>query len=149
MKTIYVALFLIIFSLYVCFNSFKLGLGTIQKPGPGFIPFGSGFCLGILTIILFIQTFWFDKSNKLEERKEEIKWKAVIIASTGLFLCILILERLGFIISTILLVGFLLKFIEKKGWLTIILTSLIMTLASYYLFRVLLQAELPKGIFGF
>lgn len=149
MKTIHSEFFLIIFSLFVCIESFKLDVGTLQKPGAGFIPFWSGICLGILTIILCIQKLWFDKANELKEKKEEIKWKAVILASISLFVCILILERLGFIISTILLNGFLLKFIEKKGWVTIIITSLIMTFASYYIFKVLLQAELPKGIFGF
>jgi putative tricarboxylic transport membrane protein len=123
-------------------------LGSLHKPGSGFISFWSGIILGILTLIMLIQDIWFNKANRAEEKKEKTHWEAVILALAGLFICILIFERLGFIISTTLFVGFLFKAIEKKGWFVTILASLLMTLASYYIFRVLLQAELPKGIFG-
>jgi putative tricarboxylic transport membrane protein len=129
--------------------SLKLGLGTLHKPGSGFISFWSGIILGILTIMMLIQNIWFDKADRAEEKKEKIHWRTVILALVSLFICILIFEPLGFIISTTLFVGFLFKGIEKKGWFATILASLLMTFASYYIFKVLLQAELPKGIFGF
>jgi putative tricarboxylic transport membrane protein len=129
--------------------SLKLGLGTLHKPGSGFISFWSGIILGILTIMMLIQNIWFGKADRAEEKREKTLWRTVILALVSLFICILIFEHLGFIISTTLFVGFLFKAIEKKGWFVTILASLLMTLASYYIFKVLLQAELPKGIFGF
>jgi putative tricarboxylic transport membrane protein len=129
--------------------SLKLGLGTLHKPGSGFISFWSGIILGILTLIMLIQDIWFNKANRAEEKKEKTHRKAVILTLAALFISILIFEYLGFIISTILFVGFLFKGIEKKGWFVTILASLVMTLASYYIFKVWLQAELPKGILGF
>jgi len=129
--------------------SLKLDLGTLHKPGSGFISFWSGIFLGILTLIMLVQDIWFNKAIRAEEKKEKIHWKAVFLTLSALFISILIFERLGFIISTILFVGFLFKFIEKKGWFVTILASLLMTFASYYIFRVWLQAELPKGILGF
>jgi putative tricarboxylic transport membrane protein len=129
--------------------SLKLGLGNLHKPGPGFIPFWSGVILGILTIMMLIQSILFDKAGRAEEKKEKTQWRAVFLSLGALFVSILIIEHLGFIISTLLLVGFLLKCIEKKRWFVTILASLLMTVASYYIFKVLLQAELPKGIFGF
>jgi putative tricarboxylic transport membrane protein len=148
LKIRYPGIFFLLLSIYVCGVSLKLGLGSLHKPGSGFISFWSGIILGILTLIMLIQDIWFNKANRAEEKKEKTHWEAVILALAGLFICILIFERLGFIISTTLFVGFLFKCIEKKGWFVTILASLLMTLASYYIFRVLLQAELPKGIFG-
>jgi putative tricarboxylic transport membrane protein len=145
----YPGIFFLLLSIYVCWVSLKLGLGTLHKPGSGFISFWSGIILGILTIMMLIQNIWIDKVDRTEEKKEKTHWRTVILALASLFICILIFERLGYIISTILFVGFLFKCIEKKGWFVTILASLIMTLASYYIFKVLLQAELPKGIFGF
>jgi putative tricarboxylic transport membrane protein len=98
---------------------------------------------------MLVQDIWFNKANRPEEKKEKTHWKTVILAFAALFISILIFESLGFIISTILFVGFLFKCIEKKGWFITILASLLMTFASYYIFKVWLQAELPKGIFGF
>ncbi len=149
MQIKYPGIFFLLLSIYVCRVSLKLGLGHLQKPGPGFISFWSGLILGILTIMMLIQSIWFDKADRAGEKKEKIKWRAVFLSLGALFVSILILERLGFIISALLLVGFLLKCIEKKGWFVTALASLLMTLASYYVFKVLLQAELPKGIFGF
>jgi len=145
----YPGIFFLFLSIYVCRVSLKLGLGTLHKPGSGFISFWSGIILGILTIMMLIQNIWFDKADRAEEKKEKIHWRTVILALVSLFICILIFEPLGFIISTTLFVGFLFKGIEKKGWFATILASLLMTFASYYIFKVLLQAELPKGIFGF
>lgn len=149
MQIKYPGIFFLLLSIYVCRVSLKLGLGTLHKPGPGFISFWSGIILGILTIMMLIQNIWLDKADSAEEKKEKTQWRAVFLSLGALFVSILIIEPLGFIISTILFVGFLFKCIEKKGWFATILASLLMTLASYYIFKVLLQAELPKGIFGF
>jgi putative tricarboxylic transport membrane protein len=129
--------------------SLKLGLGSLSKPGSGFIPFWSGVMLGVLTIMMLIQNIWFVKADSSEEKKEETEWRRVILALVGLFVCIAILEPLGFIVSTTLFVMFLFKGIEKKGWFVTVLASLVMTFISYWIFKVLLEAELPQGIFGF
>jgi putative tricarboxylic transport membrane protein len=145
----YPGIFFLVLSIYVCRVSLKLGLGTLHKPGSGFISFWSGIMLGILTIMMLIQNIWLDKADRAEEKKEKTHWRTVVLALVSLFICILIFERVGFIISTTLFVGFLFKGIEREGWFVTILASLLMTFASYYIFKVLLQAELPKGIFGF
>ena len=149
MQIRYPGIFFLLLSIYVCRVSLKLGLGTLQKPGSGFISFGSGVILGILTIMMLIQNIWLDKADRAGEKKEKTQWRAVFLSLSALFVSILIFERLGYIFSTILFVMFLFKCIEKKGWFLTILAALLMTLASYYIFKVLLQAELPKGIFAF
>jgi len=144
----YPGIFFLLLSAYVCKVSLELGLGTLSKPGSGFISFWSGVSLGILTITMLIQNIWLDKADRGKEKKERTQWRTVVFALAGLFVCIFILERLGFIVSSILFIGFLFKGVEKKGWFVTILASLLMTFISYYIFKVLLQADLPKGIFG-
>ena len=51
-------------------------------------------------------------------------------------------------ILVILLIVFILKCIEKKGWTLVIATALLTAIVSYLLFGIWLQATLPKGIFG-
>ena len=98
---------------------------------------------------MLIQDMGFHKAGRAEKKKEKTYWKAIILTLAALFITILLLKHLGFMVSTVLFVAFLFKCIEKKGWLVTLLASFALTLASYYIFKVLLQAELPKGIVGF
>ena len=59
------------------------------------------------------------------------------------------MERLGFLIVTLLLFIFLLGVIEKKRWWFAVLVSLAVTALSYLLFEVGLQSQLPKGLLEF
>jgi len=145
----YPGIFFLLLSAYVCWMSLKLDLGTLHKPGPGFISFWSGVLLGFLTLLMLIQDMGFHKAGRAEKKKEKTYWKAIILTLAALFITILLLKHLGFMVSTVLFVAFLFKCIEKKGWFITLLASFILTLASYYIFKVLLQAELPKGIVGF
>jgi putative tricarboxylic transport membrane protein len=143
----YPGAFFLLLSIYVGEVSFlRLDLGSLHKPGPGFMPFWSAIILGIF---MLLQDSLPHKAKEAGEKREKIHWQAVFLAFASLLVCIFIFERLGYIISTLLFVGFLLKGIERKGWLSTILASVLMTLFSYCVFKVWLQADLPKGIFGF
>ncbi len=143
------AIFFLLFSVFICIESVKLGLGFWHKPGAGFVPFWSGVLIGILALLMLVQNIWFNKTDVTEEAKVKTNWKAIILVLVYYLGYILILDYLGFIIATILFVGIVLKSIEKKGWFLAAGASLAMAFATYYLFKVWLQAELPEGFFGF
>ena len=145
----YPVLFFLLFSIYVCAVSWRLGLGALHKPGSGFMPFWSGVLIGVLAVLLLVQDLWIDQAKGVEERKEKVNWKSIILTLVYFLAYILSLEHIGFIIATILFVGIIMKSIEKKGWLLATLVSLGIALGSYYVFKVWLQAELPKGLIGF
>ena len=126
-----------------------MGLGIWHKPGAGFISFWSGVLIGILALLMLIQSIWLNKANVTEKTKGKINWRAITLTLVYFLGYVALLEYLGFIIDTILFVGVVLKSIEKKGWFVTIWVSLGMALASYYVFKVLLQSELPEGFFGF
>ncbi len=145
----FVAIFFLLFPGYICWKSLQLGFGAFHKPGSGFISFWSGLSLGILALLMIIQNIRLNKTNFTEEEKEKTNWKAIFTVFASLFSYILLLNYLGFIITTTLFVGILLKSIEKKGWFLTTWVSLVIAFGSYVVFKVWLQAELPKGIFGF
>jgi len=113
------------------------------------MPFWSGVLIGVLAVLLLVQDLWIDQAKGVEERKEKVNWKSIILTLVYFLAYILSLEHIGFIIATILFVGIIMKSIEKKGWLLATLVSLGIALGSYYVFKVWLQAELPKGLIGF
>ena len=50
------SLFWLIFSVCVCTESIRLGLGTPRNPGMGFMTFGASVLLGLFSLIVLFQT---------------------------------------------------------------------------------------------
>ncbi len=143
------SLFWLIISIITCIHSYQLGLGSFQSPGPGFLFFWSGSVLGTLSIIIFLRNI--KKKILIEGQKnifENVKWIKVLSVILSLIIYGLILEWLGFLLSTIFLMAFLLFSIESKKWYVVIFVSILSSLLSYVLFELCLKARLPKGILG-
>lgn len=143
-------LFWLLFSMFVSYESYKLGLGTLHQPGPGFLFFWTGIVTAILSLIVVLMSL---KKPSLEEAKEPIFGKGhvtkIILVLLSLFLYALFMEWLGFLIVTLLFFIFLLGVIEKKRWLFSFSISLIVTAISYLVFETGLQSQLPKGLLEF
>ncbi|MFB3884475.1 MAG: tripartite tricarboxylate transporter TctB family protein [Thermodesulfobacteriota bacterium] len=138
--------FWFIFSLFVSYHSYKLGLGMLHRPGPGFLYFWTGIVLGILSLSIILKSF---RKGHLDEATEPVFRKKnvtkIVPVLLSLFLYGLLMERVGFLILTLLLFLFLLGVIEKKRWSFTLSVSLIVTVISYLVFEVGLQSQLPKG----
>ena len=67
-----------------------------------------------------------------------------------MFAYALVLDILGFLISTFLLLSFLFRFgMEPQKWFWAIGGSVIASLSCYVVFELWLRTQLPKGILGF
>jgi putative tricarboxylic transport membrane protein len=139
------AVFFFFLSLYICYESVHLGVGTLRKPGSGFFPFWSGVAIGILTLVILFQS-WKLKAD--EEESAQGSWREKLFCFVSLLAFALLLKTLGFLFTTFLFIGFFLKVVERKGWVTATLTALAVAFASYGLFEICLQSQLPTGIFG-
>lgn len=139
-----VSVVLIILSVLICLESSHLKLGTYHNPGPGFLPFGVGMVLGFLSFILFFQSF--KEKQEKENPLEEKRWKNIFLVLAFLFTYAFLIEKIGFVISTLLFVGAIMKIIEAKRWLVVIVVSVAASFGTYLIFEVWLQTQLPKGI---
>lgn len=139
-------IFFILLSAYVCGESLRLGLGDMHSPGPGFISFWSGLVLGLMALGLVIGSF-LKKEGRAGE--EFLNWKSVAWVIFSLFGFLLILDTLGFILSTFLFVFFLLELVERKRWFFSLGVAGLTAIFSYVIFAILLKAQLPQGIFNF
>jgi putative tricarboxylic transport membrane protein len=110
----------------ICVGSIKLKLGNFSTPGPGFLPFLSGASLGIFGLILALPTV-FDKVKKGVESKDDKAlmiwdWKKFLnplLAVFSLLVYILLLEPLGFLLTTFLFLLILFKLSELPGFLCV------------------------------
>lgn len=144
-------LFWIGLAILVCGGSVKLGLGSWQQPHAGFMPFLSGLALGLLALIDLIRGLisqW--KNEHLDQHIwANTNWSKLWITILVLFIYTALLSTLGFILATILLLLFLFRLMEPKPFGQVIFASLISTVLFYLVFKIGLESQLPRGIFGF
>jgi putative tricarboxylic transport membrane protein len=143
-------IFWLCFAVLTIFESYHLGLGTLHKPGPGFLFFWVNIILAIMSLIVLIRA-WVSKE---EEGPHPTIFgtqnvSKIIFVMISLFLYALLMETVGFIPVTLLLFIFLLGIIEKKRWFYTIFVSIVVTLISYLIFETWLQSQLPKGLLEF
>ena len=141
------AVFWFVLGLFVCYGGRRLGLGSVTDPGPGFIFFWSGLLLALLSLILLTTSL---QGVTGERRKVTgVNWEKISLVLAALVFYALFLETLGFLITTFLLMSFLLRLDEEMGRLRVLVTAGAAALGSFALFELWLKIRLPKGIFGF
>lgn len=142
------SIFWLVLSTGVCIRAYQLGLGDMRNPGPGFLFFGAGVILGGLSLLVLVPAF---SGPVLEDWKMtfgNVNWKKVAAIIAALVGYGLALESIGFLISTVLFIGFLLAFVGAKRWFVVIAVSVVSTAVLYVLFVILLQSGMPRGILG-
>ena len=150
MKRTYVIvnIFWLVLSTAVCVESWSLKVGGLHNPGPGFLPFYTAILLGLLALISLLQTLK-ESEGSASEIWGGIQFGKLTILLGTLFLYVFLLERLGFLLGTFLLLLVLFRIVEPYGWKTILLSSLLTIGGMYLFFVILLESRLPRGFLGF
>ena len=142
-----VALFWVALGILVCYGATRLGLGSITEPGSGFIFFWSGLILVILSLMVLAEGL--GSTEEIVHETGETNWVKIALVLLSLVLYGFFLERLGFVVTTFLLLSFLLGWIERTNWARSLGVASAAALGSFAIFELWLKIRLPKGIFGF
>ena len=143
-------LVLLILSGLMCWGSIFLPYGNIRNPGPGFYPLWLGIILGAMSLGLILKAARQKEGARTlrDILAEKVRWEKVLWVLIGLLLYGGLMDSLGFLIATFLLMAFLLRFIEPQPWRTVFTWTLIGSLGSYLVFEVWMKLRLPKGFLG-
>ncbi len=135
--------------LSIAIKSFEYKVGTLRHPDPGFLPFWTGIFIVALSIYSMIRA-WREKSAISSHFfGESGSMRRVLTTFLSITAYIFMVSKLGFMVSTFLLTGFLLKAIYPQSWLRTLLFSISVSLLSYLVFRHWLNVQLPRGWIGF
>jgi membrane-associated HD superfamily phosphohydrolase len=145
----YCSLFWLLFSLFICVESYRLRLGTINAPGPGFFPFSAGLVMLILSLFALFQSVKERMKTGKTLRQEPLRWWNIVIILAAIAAFALSLEKTGLLINTFLFVCLLLKVVEPQSWKIAILGGLMTAVAANVVFNVIFRVQIPSGILGF
>ena len=146
---LYCNLFWLLFSLFICVESYRLKLGAINQSGPGFFPFSAGLVMLILSLAALFQSIRGMEKEEKTLRQEPFRWWNIVIILIAITAYAFSLEKIGFLINTFLLICLLLKVVEPQTWKTAIIGGLITTIAANLIFNVIFRTQIPSGILGF
>lgn len=139
-----IAIFWLLLSFYVAYTSYQFGLGTGGKPGAGFFPFGTAVAIGIIALLRLIGVNRDAAETKNATTAQE--WQKIIYVVAGMLAFALLLDSLGFAISTFLLLAFYLKCVAAQAWRLSVSFAVLAALSAHLFFDVLLHAQLPRGL---
>jgi hypothetical protein len=138
-------LMLLALALYVGWQNRVYPIGTLAEPGPGYLPLLLVIFLGAMGLLIAL---WGARSAPLAELKwTEASRAVIILAACGG--ATLGLERIGYRLTVIALLVFLLIVVERKRPLPAALTAFGFSLASFYIVGDLLHVPLPRSPWGF
>ena len=134
---------LIVAAAALAFETRVLPLGSLGRPGPGYAPLLYAVILGVLGAGI--------AARRGGTPLGAIRWGEARHALMILLACgfaALAIERLGFRLTMLALVAFLLGVVERRPALSTALVSLGLSFGCYFVFWTLLRVPLPTGPFG-
>lgn len=135
-------------ALIIIWQSLELQLGNYRAPGPGFIPLCVGLSMAVISAIIIIRATFLPNKQKLTLWLSRQAGKRLGIVLAGMLIYALLFMHLGFSFSAFLLLILLLKGFEPQRWRVVIPWAIGITTLSYFLFRIVLNCELPRGLLG-
>ena len=141
-----------LFGIVIIVKSVYLGLGSLARPGVGLFPFIAG--IGLVSVTFFPVVNKFIETHKECDKDVGQKFFGssvinVLVSLIALVIYAFILQWLGYLLSTFMLLAILFKIAGFRKWLFSLIVSFISALTTYTVFFYWLHVRLPKGILGF
>ncbi|HET7875833.1 MAG TPA: tripartite tricarboxylate transporter TctB family protein [Methylomirabilota bacterium] len=133
-------------SAFYLFQTAQLPQGSLEQPGPGLFPMLVGVLLLASSVAFGLQELRPSAGLLARPSPETGRRVAGIVAALAAF-CFL-LPWLGYGVTALGLLLTLLRLFGLKRWGAVAAAALVATLASYYLFAVILGVPLPAGRWG-
>lgn len=136
---------LVLLAVVTAWETRRLPLGTLHNPGPAYMPLLLALILGALGLVVALRGGSSAPVSSLRWR--EARHAAAILL--GCAFAALALERLGYRLTVLVILAFLLGVMERKRPALVAAVALSLSFGSFFLFSNLLRVPLPRGPWGF
>ena len=141
-------LFLIFIGISFMIMSYRLGIGDLRQPESGFFPFWIAFFIFVMSFGLLAKSF-IKKTFKGQDDRlaDRINLKTIFLVLPALVVYGVVLDTLGFTISTFLFMVYTVGILGKKRWCVTLLIAFSSTLCVHLIFVQWLRCQFPLGFF--
>jgi putative tricarboxylic transport membrane protein len=140
----------VLFALFL-YQSTKLPLFDELGPGPGFFPLILGGLGMLLSVVLFVQVRARAAEFGADSEATAVSWKSrfrVAGVVVLMALAALVLERLGYTLTALVVIPLVLILLGARSPVAIILVSIALSVGVFHVFYHWLGVPLPIGLFG-
>jgi hypothetical protein len=135
---------LVLIALYVGIANREYPIGTLQEPGPGFMPLVLAIFLGAMGLLI---TLWGLHSRPIATLQwTEARRAVIVLAACGV--AAFALERIGYRLTVLAFMVFFLGVVERKHPIAVVLVSVGFAFASFYIVGDVLDVPLPRSPWG-
>ncbi len=113
------------------------------------MPFLAGLAITFLSLIGFVQGILRRGKRTWKPILQGVNWSKTVIVVGALFGFSLLMKPLGFSLATALFIAFLMRAVRPQKWPVVIVGAIGTALGAYGIFELWLQAQLPRGPWGF
>ena len=135
---------LVLIALFVGWENRVYPIGRLAEPGPGYMPLLIACMLGAFGLLIALRSGASPLFNTLDW--SEGRRGIVMLVACGV--AVFALERIGYRLTMIALLIFMLGVVERKRAVPTLLVACGFSFLSYYLFATLLKVQLPRGPWG-
>ena len=134
----------VVIALLVAWENRAYPLGSLSTPGPGYMPLGLALALGAFGLIVALR-------GNASPLLDTIGWtesRRAIVLLIGCGVAAFALEHIGYRLTMIALLVFMLGVVERKRPLVTLLVAFGFAFISYFIFATQLNVQLPRGPWG-
>ena len=140
---------LLVVGLFLAFQSIRLPLWGASGPEAGFYPLTIAVIMVSLSLFLVLKSGILTRprgeGKRVEQGMDRIHLHKVFAYLILVLLYGTLIEKVGFLITSALLLFLILKFVERQSWKTTLVVGVTSIVISYTLFVYFLQVPLPRG----
>jgi len=134
---------LVLVAAYILYTAWAMPSGTGGQPGPGFVPFGIGLVLLVSGLALLVRAW---RGAAPAASAVELGHARIWVTLAALVAAAYALEPVGYLITSALLLGVLLRAYGPVRWPVTIAGAVVGAGASWLFFDTLLGVSLPAGL---
>lgn len=149
MKDVIGAIFCCCIGLFYLISSLKYSSGTIDNPGPAFLPIILGYLMLFLSGLLLLLSLRKRKNgSRLAEIWEGLNVRNIFSAAmvvAGVTVYLLSINYVGFLFASPVLVFFLAWVMGGNRWVVNIILGIVSAGFAYWLFWIVMRVPIPLG----
>jgi hypothetical protein len=139
-KDFWSAVMFILFGALFIIWSAEYQFGSTQRMGPGYFPTILGILLVVLGILVALPAL---RRNAPESHVENIGWRGLLVILGSVALYAILLPRLGFVISLVMLIILSAMGSKEFTWKAALMSCVVLGLFSYLVFVKGLELQFP------